>query len=64
MGTMSNRTVSSGITSSGLTVKTGNTLTVLSGGAAYATTLSGGHVNDYGGILSGSVVDSAGREAR
>ena len=55
-------TVSSGHVSSGLTLNSGDTMTVLAGGAALATTVNlGGSVFDRG-ITSGTRLNSGGIE--
>jgi autotransporter passenger strand-loop-strand repeat protein len=57
--------VSSGVTSSGLVVTSGNVLEVLSGGSAAVTsvTSSGTLLVDVGGVASGTIVSSGGSAA-
>jgi len=59
---MTTRFISSGQTSSGLTVKSGNNLKILSGGATESNMLpSGGSEYVFrGGVASGTVVSGAG----
>jgi len=62
--TMTTYTVSSGHTSSGITLNSGDALVVLSGGTAIRTTVNSGG-NEYvsaGGTASGTVANSGGNE--
>ncbi len=56
---MTTYTVSSGHTSSGITLNPGDTMTVLNGGTAVSTTVNGGFLDDFGKITG--TVFNAGR---